>query len=328
QEKCGFTQYATGSHKNKLGNVEQDVKNILTRENWLAAMLTPLEPEEFDRYVDFAYYLALDTTKSGYPTYTDGVKTREDFVERARKAFSRYNEEILLFRHGGRVAGWIHWYILPEDRYIDTCSFCIAEGMRTAIEAFVAFVCRRFPGNDLFLGFPKENVEAVAALTDLGFELIEESCNNVLDFASYQPLPEPADVVPITRENYGPFAALHDRETDMYWNTARILSALDGWRVLVALREGEAAGAIYHQVREDDLSMDEIFGVDFAGDYDSEVFRELMAAVLNAEKRRGVAHMVFFDDDMTHADTLACGFRCVGQYVCFRKTIEADGDAS
>ncbi len=328
QEKCGFTQYATGSHKNKLGNVEQDVKNILTRENWLAAMLTPLEPEEFDRYVDFAYYLALDTTKSGYPTYTDGVKTREDFVERARKAFSRDNEEILLFRHGGRVAGWIHWYILPEDRYIDTCSFCIAEGMRTAIEAFVAFVRRRFPGNDLFLGFPKENVEATAALEALGFELIEESYNNVLDFASYQPLPEPADVVPITRENYGLFAALHEAETDMYWNTARILAALDGWRVLVALRDGEAAGAIYHRVWDDDLSMDEIFGVDFPGDYDSEVFRELMAAVLNAEKRRGVEHMVFFDDDTTHADTLACGFRCVGQYVCFRKTIEADGGAS
>ena len=61
--------------------------------------------------------------------------------------------------------------------------------------------------------------------------------------------------------------------------------------------------------------------------YDGKVYRELMAAALNAEKRRGVAHIVFFDDDTTHADTLACGFRCVGQYVCFRKTIEADGGA-
>ncbi|MBR2789757.1 MAG: GNAT family N-acetyltransferase, partial [Eggerthellaceae bacterium] len=37
QEKCGFVPYATGTHTNKLGNTEEDVKNILTREDWLAA---------------------------------------------------------------------------------------------------------------------------------------------------------------------------------------------------------------------------------------------------------------------------------------------------
>ena len=36
QEKCGFVPYATGTHTNKLGNTEEDVKNILTREAWLA----------------------------------------------------------------------------------------------------------------------------------------------------------------------------------------------------------------------------------------------------------------------------------------------------
>ena len=37
QEKCGFVPYSTGTHTNKLGNTEQDVKNILTREAWVAA---------------------------------------------------------------------------------------------------------------------------------------------------------------------------------------------------------------------------------------------------------------------------------------------------
>ena len=38
-------------------------------------MLRLCSKEEFDQYVDFAYDLALDVTKSGYPTYCDGVKT-------------------------------------------------------------------------------------------------------------------------------------------------------------------------------------------------------------------------------------------------------------
>lgn len=33
-------------------------------------MLKPLLYEEFDRYCDFAYALALDPVRSGYPTYT------------------------------------------------------------------------------------------------------------------------------------------------------------------------------------------------------------------------------------------------------------------
>ncbi len=72
-------------------------------------MLTPLKREEFDKHIDFVYALALDPARSGYPTYTDGIKTRADFVERAKKAFERENEEILLYEREDRIAGWIHY---------------------------------------------------------------------------------------------------------------------------------------------------------------------------------------------------------------------------
>ena len=36
-------------------------------------MLRAISESEFDRYIDFAYELALDLTRSGYPTYTDGM---------------------------------------------------------------------------------------------------------------------------------------------------------------------------------------------------------------------------------------------------------------
>ena len=52
-------------------------------------MLRSCSKEDFDLYADFAYELALDLTKSGYPTYCDGVKTKERFIERSLKAFDR-----------------------------------------------------------------------------------------------------------------------------------------------------------------------------------------------------------------------------------------------
>lgn len=142
-------------------------------------MLKKLQERDFDRYVDFAYELALDMTKSGYPTYADGIKTKDDFITRARRAFSRDTEGILLFE-----------------------------------------------------------------------------------------------------------------------------------------RDGTTAGAIYLL---DDESMPEIFGIDFPDNiYDSNVYRAMLTTALNGCKRSGAKHMIFFNESESQTDALACGFRCIGKYMCFR----------
>ncbi len=141
-------------------------------------------------------------TKSGYPTYADGIKTKDDFVARARKAFSTANEEILLYEQDGQMAGWIPYYYLPEDHYLDTCAFCIASGMKKALAEFIVFAQEHFPGSELYMGFPRENGEAAAVLKSLNFDCIEESYNDAIDFEDYILQPEDAGILPITRENY------------------------------------------------------------------------------------------------------------------------------
>ena len=285
-------------------------------------MLRPLGEAEFDKYVDLAYGLALDTERSGYPTYTDGIKTKQDFVERSRKAFSRDNEQILLYERNGITEGWIHYYVLPDDSYADTCSFCIAEGMGDAVKEFTDHMTERYPGFDLYMGFPKENIDAVSALRDLGAELIEESYNNAIELEGYEPGPEDDDIIPVTRDNYPLFSELHSVHTDMYWNTERILEDLDEWRIFVRMKDGRPVGAVYFMIW-DDLVMDEIFGIDLKDDiYDGEVFRSLMNAALAYDKRRGVRHMVFFSEEGSQQDAIACGYRCIGKYVCYKKRLE------
>ena len=274
-------------------------------------MLRRLEKQDFDRYVEFAYNLATDMTKSGYPTYADGIKTKEDFLARALGAFSNDNEEILLFEQNGKVAGWIHYYHLPDDRYLDTCAFCVDGGMKEALSEFISFARRRFPGSELYLGFPKENSEAVATLDAYGFERIEESYNNVLNFDLYTPQPVSAEIIPVTRNNFRLFSDIHSQhDEDMYWTSERILAAIDRWRIFVCLRSGKTVGAIYYS---ESKPVSEIFGVDFPDNvYDSEVYRALLTAALNNGKNRGTKHMVFFNAEQSQPDALACGFRCVG----------------
>ena len=88
-------------------------------------MLRICTEQEYQKYADFVYEIATDQSKSGYPTYSDGIKTKEMFLDRSQKAFSRDTENILLFEYEGTVEGWIHYYWLPEDRYLSTVSFNI-----------------------------------------------------------------------------------------------------------------------------------------------------------------------------------------------------------
>ena len=49
------------------------------------------------QYLDSAYELALDMSRSCYPTYADGLKTRADFDAHAARPFQRDNYTMLLY---------------------------------------------------------------------------------------------------------------------------------------------------------------------------------------------------------------------------------------
>lgn len=48
-------------------------------------MLQVLEKKDFDQYINMAYEISSDLSRTSFPVYTDGVKTKEDFVRCLRK---------------------------------------------------------------------------------------------------------------------------------------------------------------------------------------------------------------------------------------------------
>jgi len=276
-------------------------------------MLTELKEKEFEQYAEQAYALALDLTKSGYPTYADGIKTKENFMSRSRKAFSRDNEGILLFRRDGETAGWIHYFYLAEDRYLDTCSFCVSAGMEQAVAEFVEFARERFPGSRLYLGFPKENAEAIAALESGGFACIEDDFNDVMALDQYEPCGSQPGIVPVTRENYELFRKVYSDDS-AYWNAERLLKDIDNWGIYLYQPGESPEGAVFFTEVD---QMAEIFGVVFSDGYDEKAYKSLVRTALNAAKRQGAKHMVFFNDGETQEAALDLGFRCVSGYVCY-----------
>lgn len=281
-------------------------------------MLRICTEPEFRKYADFIYGLALDQTKSGYPTYCDGIKTKAMFLERSEIAFSRDTEELLLFEYEGSVEGWIHCYWIPEDHYLSTVSFNINSHTEQALQEFLNLVQRQFKGYDLLLGYPKDNKKAVGFLSEKGFVCIEEAYNNTAFLNQLEPIEVSDSVIRITKDNFEYFRTLHSKlDEEMYWNSDRIYGDMDNWVVFAKIDKGEAVGSVYFMTADDGWF--EIFGIDMKENkFDPAVFRELLGKALNTAKALGGCYMTFFCEEGQEIVN-ALGFRCVGQYVCYKK---------
>lgn len=284
-------------------------------------MLRICTDKDYRKYADFVYGLAKDPSKSGYPSYSDGIKTKEMFLERSGKAFSRETEDILLFEYEGAVEGWIHYYFIPEDNYLSTVSFNISSHTEVALREFLEFAKENFKGYELFLGFSADNKAAVSFLSGNGFECIEDTCNNTALLNDYEPVTASEGVIAITKENYELFAALHRQaEGDMYWNSERIYQDIDNWLILAKICSGEAVGSVYCMDCDDGWF--EIFGVDMKDcAFDPVAFEQLLTAALNAAKQSGGKIISFFCEKHEQETVSKLGFKFIGEYLCYKKQI-------
>lgn len=284
-------------------------------------MLIKPTREEGEAFIGFAYELALDPARSGYPTYTDGIKTKEDFIDLCRRGLTRDDRQVLLYLEEGVVSGWIQFTHLKEDAYLQTDIFNIAGDIRQALTEFASYCQEHYHGYTLYFGFPADNKEAVSYLAECGWTCVEQSFNDVLFFDRYQTQPVDSGILKVDRKNFADFRKLHEPiEEDMYWNSDRLWEDLEHWEIFLYYRDQRPAGAIYYT---DEDVLVEIFGVDFADNrFDEDVFRRLLTKALNDCKESGKKYMVFFNDKESQSITLDMGFHCVGEYVLFVKKTE------
>ena len=283
-------------------------------------MLIKPSKEEAEKSIDFAWELAQDTSRSGYPIYTDGIKTKKDFVDFCGRAWYRENVLALLYLDDGAVSGWIQFSFEKGSSYLQTEVFNIAGDTRRALEEFIVFCTENFAGYELYLGFPADNQTAIGCLLEKGWNCLERAFHDVIYLTHYEIQQESAEIVRVTKANFQDFRKLHEPiQEQMYWTCDRLYENLGSWCIWICYQEGLPMAAIYHT---DEKIQCEIFGVDFkAGRYNERIFRSLLTKVLNECKRRGKKYMIFFNDDQTQQTALDIGFTCVGKYMLFAKNV-------
>ena len=274
-------------------------------------MIRKLKENEFEQFIDFAYSLAMDLSKSAFPIYTDGIKDKAYFYEVAERGIKRANHEILLFEKDDVVEGWIHYYYLEEDEYLGINTILINNGYAQALEELLDYWKNKFAGYSWNMYLPEENQEAISFLKEQGYVDQEQEYVNVLLFEDYTVQQELKNVISIDRENFELFRKVHTQfEADMYWTSDRMEKYMENWEVFAYIEDEKCLGAIYYNGKDEENL--EIFGIDVLDSYEKNTLVEnLLSSCLNHAKKSGAKSMYFFNEDaFTQELAVKAGFEC------------------
>lgn len=276
-------------------------------------MLRPVCLEELDVLIDAFWPVALDLTRSTYPTYTDGVKTRADFAETIRRAHQADWGEVLVHVCDGAVNGLL---VTDEadDVYVSLHVCLTHVHQPECLAETLAYLCAKHPGKTLWLGFAPENTEMLAFAEAMGFRLLDDSVNWNIALDAWNPQESELSSLPVTHGNYAAFRALWT-DADMYWNADRISAALEQWTLFITA-DGRGAVACM-----DEGVMLEIFGFQYRDGYDEAVHRALLTACLNSAKANGAKYLTYFSAPEEAAVMQSQGFRRVSDYRCYEKKL-------
>lgn len=278
-------------------------------------MLVKAAKEDIEQYMDFAYSLAMDQTKSGYPLWSDGISTKEEFVDHVWKSYRNDDRDILLFILDGVVEGWIQFFYIERDRYLQANGFLINRNTEQALTEFLEYACAHFAGYELYLGFPKRNAHAITFLQKTGCRLIEESYHDVFIFDGSAIQAETDGIVRVTESNFSEFRKIHRTDPDTYWSSDRIHSTLKEWLIYLLYREDMAIGYICAKDGE-------IFCLGYRDDiFDKSAYKALITVILRDLQATGYRNMTFFNDEESQSAALKLGFTCVGEYVLYVKSV-------
>ena len=244
-------------------------------------MLIKATLEDIKKYGEFAYSLAPNPAKSCYPTYADGIKTKTDFFKAAEGAIAKETYELLLFSMDGNIEGWISYYWIPEDKYLQLYEFNISRGAKQALTELIKTIETKFAGYTA-----KEYGDCIEK---------------------------------IFQYNFDKFRRVYHEDPDTYWNADRIFERIDDWTIFVYNQADHPVAAVfltgkngYYEIYGSEFA-DEVFNED--------VFRELLTASLNECKRLGAKYMTYFCGEDEKPVLSELGFKCVGQYVLYIKEL-------
>lgn len=286
-------------------------------------MLREATLQDLENYINFSFNLSQDLKTSAFPTYLDGIKTKNDFYKSAYSSFSQSNSKILLFINNDEVLGWIDYYLIEQDHYLGFNVFNIQNNQQEAIEEFIEYSKSRYPNYTIYFGFPSDNTLSIEYLKSINSEKIDENYVYTLNFEKYSPLKYDGDIVRVNDENWNDFRRIHDKINGIYWNSDRLKKTLttksnNQWNVFLYYKKNILEGCIYFVYTP---ILMEIFGIDYKDDFDETAMKNLLIKCLNVSKTDNQEYTTFFVEEKERKVVESIGFNFIAKYELYTVTL-------
>lgn len=264
-------------------------------------MLSIVDKQSFLKHADYFYGLTENKANSAFPLYCDGIKSKEIFLNTAKKSFERKDEMLLIYEKDGEIKGLFQIFFSEENKYVGLQIAVAENDFKDAFEELISSLYADFKGFIFSFYLPEENKETIDFLSGTGREsLSAEEVFTVL-FENYVPRKEVRDIAVIDKDNFDGFRKIHKRfEKEMFWTSDKIYRTIGDWKIFA-----DDCGTVFFNVKGIDC---EIFGLEM-NSYDEDKAKSLLTAALNWAKKECKRSMYYFAGEGFEKPATEAGFK-------------------
>ena len=275
--------------------------------------------DTLDAAVSFSFEKCVAGLARSYELFENKEHIRTEYIrsinEPNRELLGCYNEETLI--------GVLGFFCLPEDHYLQTTAFYIADGMENIFDLFLKYIEGKYSNYSILIGVvPTYNI-AMSKLAEYKYELISDSIDFRLDKkakSEYQNIVT-CPVKKIDDSEFDLYLEFHKEFMDAnggYWTSDRIASCREKWDIYAVCDKQSIVSAMYVKYNKD---MAEVYGSYVVSENHAEMLFQYAAYDLFNKYPDMKTFMIMVETYETDLISAAqkTGFRQKSRYCCWEK---------
>lgn len=262
--------------------------------------------------IPLCYELSQNKKCSCFPSYTDQIKTYDDFANIALHA----SNTVLLYKQGHTTKGWIVYSC--EDDAINVHSLLCLPDVADIVHLLLAHLSAHTTGKQINIGMNMANENVCQQLELTGFELQEKLYATSIVLYNKVECDCPF-LTKIDANNFDLFADVHKLyQDDMYWTNQRILDDITNWSIYILHDEGVVCHVLYAKHY---AQLTEIFGIEGMSVpllAKVDMIKELMADM----QKCGRTNLTYFAEGLEGLSIATdAGLDCIGVYKAYSRML-------
>lgn len=186
--------------------------------------------------------------------------TENQIKEELKKLIEDENYNYILDRVDDEIVGICGYYILEEQKYLQTVIFASFNKNKTFIKKVLDYLIEKFPGYRIIIGLEAENSFIVNALREFRFQLTDDLYSSSLKLGekSYRKF---SDINKVSLCQWEKYKEIHEKNFgEGYWDFDRIKEDFDNWSIYSIEEDKCIKSYIFIKNNKNSLNC-EIFGI-------------------------------------------------------------------